>query len=348
MKKYASVFYALLAALLFGINAPFAKILLERINPLFLAALLYLGAGIGMLLVDTIIKYKVKIRNEARLTKNELPYVVLMILLDIAAPIFLMVGISRSNSSTAALLGNFEIVATTLIAMMFFKEAAGKKLWLAIAFISIASMLLSVGDFSHLRISVGAIFVLISCVCWGLENNCTRNLSIKDPLQVVIIKGFGSGFGALLIAAVWGKIIYDPLYMVFALLLGFVAFGMSIFFYVTAQRELGAARTSAYYAAAPFMGVLISWLILQETITLSFIIALIIMLIGTYFMVSENHLHRHLHLQEIHEHKHNHEDYHHTHLHDTEIKSEHSHEHIHMETQHEHSHLPDLHHRHTH
>ncbi|MBN2222454.1 MAG: DMT family transporter, partial [Vallitaleaceae bacterium] len=133
-----------------------------------------------------------------------------------------------------------------------------------------------------------------------------------------------------------------------ALLLGFVAYGLSIFFYIRAQRELGAARTSAFYAAAPFLGVLISWVVLQEAITESFLIALLIMLIGTYFAVSEDHKHMHTHYVEKHEHKHNHLDGHHNHHHDEEVVGEHSHEHEHEELTHKHSHLPDIHHRHTH
>ncbi len=348
MKKYLPVIYALLAALLFGINAPFSKLLVERLNPLFLAALLYLGAGIGMLVVDMIKGIGGKNRREARLTKKERPFILLMIGLDIAAPIFLMIGISMTNSSTAALLGNFEIVATSVIAMIFFKEAVGRRLWMAIGLISLASILLTVGDVVAVNISIGALFVLAASICWGFENNCTRNLSIKDPLQVVIIKGFGSGLGALIIALLWGDLSLEWAYIGLALVLGFVAYGLSIFLYVTAQRELGAARTSAYYAVAPFMGVVISWILLKESISISFLIALSIMIIGAYFAVTEEHEHEHIHVEETHEHKHNHEDGHHDHSHQTNVFGEHSHEHTHEASVHKHTHLPELHHRHTH
>jgi len=138
------------------------------------------------------------------------------------------------------------------------------------------------------------------------------------------------------------------LYIFLALTLGFVAYGLSIFLYIRAQRELGAARTSAYYAAAPFVGVLISWVVLHERITGSFLIALIIMLIGTYFVISENHQHTHIHVEVIHEHKHNHEDVHHKHKHEYEINGDHNLKHTHQVTEHQHSHTPDVHHRHTH
>jgi drug/metabolite transporter (DMT)-like permease len=348
VQKYLPVIYALLAALLFGINAPFSKLLLKEINPLFLAALLYLGAGMGMSIIYFLRKYHEHKPTEASLTKKEMPFVILMILLDIAAPISLMIGISMTNSSTAALLGNFEIAATSVIAMIFFKEAVGKRLWIAIAFISLASIVLAVEDAASINISIGALFVLLSCICWGFENNCTRSLSIKDPLQVVIIKGFGSGLGALIITYTWGELSAELFYIVLALALGFVAYGLSIFFYVTAQRKLGAARTSAYYAAAPFMGVVISWLVLKESISTTFLIALGIMILGAYLAVTEKHKHEHTHVDEMHEHKHNHLDNHHDHSHDIETLGEHSHKHTHKETEHSHEHMPDLHHKHTH
>lgn len=348
MKNNASVLYAILAALLFGINAPFSKLLLEEIHPLFLAALLYLGAGMGMTMLTVLNKTRRTASKEARLTKNEIPSVILMILLDIVAPIFLLTGISLTNSSTAALLGNFEIAATSMIAMIFFKEAIGKRMWIAILFISLASILLTITDTTAINLSIGAVFVMLSCVCWGFENNCTRNLSIKDPVQVVILKGFGSGLGALLIAFIWGELSGSLLYIMLAMALGFVAYGLSIFFYVKAQRGLGAARTSAYYAAAPFMGVLISWQVLKEPITFSFIIALAIMIAGTWLALSENHEHDHTHIEETHDHSHNHADEHHLHEDHPPITGEHCHEHTHENTVHSHCHLPDVHHRHMH
>lgn len=345
MKFDRFVLYAVLAALLFGLNAPFSKLLVNEMSPLYLAAFLYLGAGVGMLAL-TQLNRKKQAQKEAPLSKKELPSVVLMILLDIAAPIFLMIGISRTNSATAALLGNFEIVATAMIAMIFFKEAIGKRLAIAIVLITVSSIILTLGDGGQMQVSSGAVFVLLACVCWGFENNCTRNLSHKDPAQVVVLKGFGSGTGALVIALIWGSFSGTAGEIFLSMLLGFVAYGLSILFYVKAQRGLGAARTSAYYAAAPFMGVVISWLIFGTGLSFSFILALIIMLIGTYFTVSEDHGHEHSHEAVIHEHHHSHNDGHHGHPHDA--GEPHSHRHSHEKVNHEHPHLPDIHHRHMH
>lgn len=346
-KKLKAVSYAILAALLYGISSPVSKILLVEIPPTLMAALLYLGAGIGMAGINLYNVLSKKEQLEAKMTTKEMPFILGMILLDIAAPIFLMLGLTLTTSSNASLLNNFEIVATSLIALFIFKETIGKRMWLAITLITISSIILSVSDLSSLSFSVGSIFVLLACIAWGFENNCTRMLSLKDPLQIVVIKGFGSGLGSLIISFAIHESSYNWIYILFTLLLGFVAYGMSIFLYIKAQRELGAARTSAFYATAPFIGVIISWIVLHEPVTATFTIALTIMLVGTYFAVSEDHKHSHVHLEEVHEHKHNHIDGHHNHTHD-EIKGEHSHEHAHEIIEHTHTHLPDLHHRHLH
>ncbi len=346
--KFKSVGLAILAAALYGISAPVSKLLLAELSPTLMAALLYLGAGTGMLAVNLINHLFKRERLEAKMTKKELPFIIGMVVLDIIAPIFLMTGLLLTTSSNASLLNNFEIVATSMIALFIFKESIGKRMWVAIGLITLSSIILSVQDFSSFSFSIGSVFVLLACISWGFENNCTRMLSMKDPLQIVVIKGFGSGVGALIIALFLKETNGPILYMLIALLLGFVAYGLSIYFYIRAQRELGAARTSAYYAAAPFIGVVVSWIVLREGITWSFGVALIIMLLGTYYAVTEDHRHDHVHHEEVHEHKHNHMDGHHDHTHDYEVIGEHSHEHLHTKKVHKHEHTPDLHHRHSH
>lgn len=340
--------YAVLAALFFGLNAPVSKLLVARIDPLFLASLLYLGAGLGMLAIHRLRQRGGRADREARLTVKEWPYILLMILLDIAAPVSLMFGLSRTNASTAALLGNFEIAATSFFALILFKEAVGKRLWLAIGLIFTASVLLSFDNFSSLQFSLGAVLVLISGLLWGIENNVTRQLSIKDPLQVVVLKGFGSGAGALIIALIWGSFSAPLGYIIIALVLGFVAYGASIYFYVKAQREMGASRTSAYYASAPFIGVLLSVIFLREHIATSFLVALAVMLLGVGLVFFEKHTHVHVHNETTHEHRHSHEDGHHLHVHEDGFRGEHNHAHAHQELVHDHPHLPDTHHQHDH
>lgn len=282
-----AVFQAILAAALYAISSPLSKLLLVEIPPMMMAAGLYLGAGMGMSVIAFVRSKTQKERTEAGLTKKELPYTVAMVALDIAAPIFLMFGLTLTTASNASLLNNFEIVATAVIALFVFKEVISRRLWFAIILITISSIILTIKDTSSFSFSIGSIFVLLACICWGFENNCTRKLSVKDPLEIVIIKGLGSGLGSLVIAWVVGEEIGSWVYIPVVLLLGFVAYGLSIFFYVYAQREIGAAKTSAYYAVAPFIGVVLSFIILGENPNITFAVALIIMIIGTYLATTD-------------------------------------------------------------
>ena len=285
MKK--AVFRAILAAALYALNAPVSKLLLQNVPPTMMAGFLYLGAGIGMAVMGLVRSRTGHGKRETHLTKKDLPCTLGMVALDIAAPIFLMIGLTRTTAANASLLNNFEIVATSLIALFIFKEKIGKRLWIAIGLITLSSILLSVEDAGSFRFSFGSLFVLAACVCWGLENNCTRCLSKSNPLEVVVIKGFGSGIGSVVIGLVIGEPL--PLWgdILKILLLGFVAYGLSIYFYVYAQRDLGAAKTSAYYAVAPFIGVLLSFLAFREIPGVLFFIALAMMVAGTWLVNRE-------------------------------------------------------------
>lgn len=287
IKQSKAIYFAVLAATLYAISSPVSKLLLKKIQPTLMASFLYLGAGLGMCIVGLIRQRKSNEKAEAKLTNKELPFVIGMVALDIAAPIFLMIGLNRTTSANVALLNNFEIVATSLIALLIFKEPISKRLWGAISLITISSIILSVEDAGSFSFSLGSIFVLLACICWGFENNCTKRLSLKDPLEIVVIKGFGSGTGSLLIAFAIGEQINNIPYIMAALFLGFFAYGLSIFFYIYAQRDLGAARTSAYYALAPFIGVALSLIIFREIPAFSFFIALAIMIAGTYLASTE-------------------------------------------------------------
>ena len=350
MSQKRAVGLAILAAALYGISSPLSKGLLEHIPPTLMAALLYLGAGLGMLLVNLGRSITTRPSSEARLTRAERPFVLGMILLDIAAPVFLMIALTQTTAANVSLLNNFEIVATAIIAMVLFREAIGRTMWVAIALITIASVILSFEDLSSLSFSVGSLFAILACLCWGFENNFTRKISLKDPMQIVVIKGIGSGVGALIIALVMRQVIANVLPIGLALLLGFVAYGLSIYFYVSAQRTLGAARTSAYYAVAPFIGVLLSIILYGQALTASFVIALTIMLLGAYFAAREHHKHVHWHEPLAHDHRHHHHDGHHTHSHDRPDAQdpEHSHFHTHEAHEHTHRHTPDVHHQHNH
>ena len=230
-------------------------------------------------------KWLKKHAGEKKLTRKDLPYTIGMILLDIAAPILLMLGLKSATSANASLLGNFEIVATSLIALFLFREKISRRLWIAIALITLSSGILSFEDMSSLHFSGGSLLVLAAAACWGLENNCTRNISDKSTFEIVFLKGIFSGLGSCIIALCIGEPPPKLGAVAAALLLGFVAYGLSIFCYVRAQNALGAAKTSAYYAVAPFIGTALSCIIWRDALSVQYFLALAVMLAGSVLVV---------------------------------------------------------------
>lgn len=285
-KKVLAIFFAVLAAALYAINIPISKLLLNNVEPTMMASYLYLGAGLGIGIVFLITKKRQSSENEA-ITKKDLPYVVGMILLDIIAPILLMFGLLDSASSNATLINNFEIVCTSIIALLIFKEVVSKKMWLAILLITLSSFILSFKDITTFKLSWGALLVLAATLCWGFENNCTRNLASKNTFHIVFLKGIFSGIGSLIVALCLKEGFPSIQYFLYALLLGFVAYGLSIFFYIKAQGIIGASKTSAYYSVAPFIGTFLSFMIFQEKLSWSYFIGLIFMIIGTIIVVCD-------------------------------------------------------------
>lgn len=332
MKKLAT-FYAILAAALYAVNIPVSKLLLRQIQPTMLAAFLYLGAGAGLYLYGLLGAEKKKAEP---LTRKELPFTLGMILLDIAAPILLMLGLERTNSANASLLNNFEIVATSLIAFFAFREALSRRLCLAVVLVTIASAALSFEGTDSFQFHGGSLLVLGAACCWGLENNCTRMLSSKSSVQITTIKGIFSGLGSLIVALTLGETVPGILWILLAALLGFVAYGLSINFYIKAQKDLGAAKTSAYYSVAPFLGVLFGMLFLGEQPGVRFYVGLAIMIAATVLLIKDTitlqHTHEHTH---VHTHEHRHGDLVHSHEH----QHMHTHTHIHGEEESVHTHV---------
>ena len=281
---------AILAAALYAINSPFSKILLDYMPSTLMAGFLYIGAGLGMGAVALIRRIKGVERTEERITMADIPYTVAMIVLDIVAPIFLLLGLSHTTAANASLLNNFEIVATAIIALMVFKEKISARLWCGIFFVVASCAILSFEDISSLRFSFGSLFILLAALCWGIENNCTRRLSSKDPLEIVLLKGIFSGLGSLIIGLCLGEKVTYLWSVIAVLAVGFVAYGLSIFFYVYAQRRLGAARTSAYYAISPFIGAFLSLIIFGAIPPYTFFIALLLMAIGAWLCASDEPL----------------------------------------------------------
>ena len=327
--RVKAILFALLAAAFYAINVPLSKLLLAHVGETTMAALLYLGAGVGIGLLSL---FDRKDRRQSeKLSRADLPYVIGMIVLDIAAPILLMLGIRRGTSANASLIGNFEIVATTVIALAIFRERVSGMLWTAIGLITLSSVILSFEGVDSFSFSFASLFVLAATMCWGFENNCTRKISSKSTYEIVVLKGVFSGLGALMIALLKREAFPRIGYIAAALGLGFVAYGLSIFLYVRAQNALGAAKTSAYYAIAPFVGAFLSFVILREPLSGTYLIALTVMIAGTVFVVLDTLAHRHTH-----EHTHVF-----THTHDGSTHEHtvtHGHEHSHYMTEDRHGH----------
>ncbi len=346
------ILLALLAALLFGASAPFGKLLLGEVEPIMLAALLYLGCGCGLLIIKAW-QYlrKSPTRGEAKLMKADFPWLAgATIAGGIVAPIILLFSLGTTPAATASLLLNIEAVATTLIAALAFKEAVSRRAWWAILTITLASILLTLNIKAFWGFSIGAFGIILACVLWGIDNNLTRNISAKDPITIVTIKGLVAGTFSLILAILVGNPLPTWANVFWGMLLGSLCYGLSITLFIWAMRSLGAARTSALYGTAPLAGIAISFMLFHDEISVMFLLAVPLMVIGTIFLVYEEHSHIHVHETILHEHSHSHDDEHHEPVHggiEIDTRS-HSHTHEHDYTEHEHNHTPDTHHRHTH
>jgi drug/metabolite transporter (DMT)-like permease len=349
-KRLLPIIQGLLAAFLFGASAPISKLLLADISPVFLAALLYLGSGLGLLGIKSLTVMGHQENQEARLAGSDWLWLAGAIVCGgVIAPILLMVSLTKTPAATASLLLNFEGVSTTLLAAIIFKESISRHAWWAIGLITLASILLSTDFTKQWGFSLSALGVLVACLMWGVDNNLTRNISAKDPLASVAVKGLGAGMVSLLIALALGNPFPRLGSILLALLLGFLSYGLSIFLFVHAMRGLGAGRTSALFGTAPLAGILLSIIIFRENPGIFFLFALVIMASGAYILIKEDHSHEHLHDEFVHDHRHAHLDGHHVHEHAAgSANQSHSHIHIHDSLKHTHDHAPDLHHRHSH
>jgi drug/metabolite transporter (DMT)-like permease len=347
------ILQALGAAVLFGASAPLSKMLLQDIEPVILAGLLYLGSGVSAVILRYFrLASEKDVPVEADLTPHDIPWLAGAVIAGgILAPILLLLGLKSTPAATASLLLNLESVATVVIASFIFREAIGKRVWWAMAFISIAGIALSLDVTGRWGLSIGALAVIGACFLWGLDNNLTRNVSAKDPLAIVAIKGLAAGSFSLLLGLILGNSLPSLWIIVLAMLVGSFSYGVSITLFVLAMRSLGAARTGTLFSTAPFVGAALSLVILREQPTTLFFVSLPLMIIGVALMLSESHAHAHAHELEEHDHCHSHPDSHHLHTHDSESPEEaltHSHWHTHPPAVHVHAHTPDLHHRHNH
>jgi drug/metabolite transporter (DMT)-like permease len=339
---------ALGAAVLFGITAPVAKLLVGAVEPQMLAGLLYLGAGAGLAGVHFGRGALSMPAPEPSLGRADIPWLAAVLLFGgMLGPLFLMLGVARTNASSASLLLNLEGLATMAIAWIVFRENVDRRLAMGAFAILAGAAALSWRD-GGLSADRGALFIAAACLAWGIDNNLTRKLSAADPVVIAMIKGLAAGAVNAGIALARGVALPAPAVMLAAALLGFLAIGVSLVLFIRALRYLGAARTGAYFSLAPFIGTVVAILALREPVSGTLLVAGILMGIGLWLHLAERHEHGHLHEAFDHDHSHRHDDGHHDHHHDNPVTEPHAHRHRHRRQWHSHIHYPDLHHRHSH
>jgi drug/metabolite transporter (DMT)-like permease len=336
---------ALVAAALFGASAPIAKRLLADVSPPMLAALLYLGAG----LVGLPFAARAWRRREAPLRRADLPLLAGVVGFGgVAGPLLMLYGLERSSATVASLLLNLEAVFTTLVAVVVFREWIGRRGVAALAVVVAGCALSTWAVGGDTRSLAGPLAIAGACVCWAIDNNLTQRLSLRDPLAVVCVKGLGAAPIALAVALAVRAPLPAPKAAAGALLLGCIAYGVSLALYVRASRALGAARTGVLFAAAPFVGAALAIPINHEPPSLRLAAAALLIAAGIALLLTERHGHRHRHEPLEHEHLHTHDE-HHRHAHRGDEGPEpHSHPHHHEPLEHAHPHASDAHHRHKH
>jgi drug/metabolite transporter (DMT)-like permease len=340
---------ALGSAALFGASTPIAKLLLGSIDPWLLAGLLYLGSGAGLTLLRLGRGRLGDGSAEAPLARADLPWLAAAILAGgVVGPLLLMVGLRLTQASAASLLLNLEGLATLAIAWLAFREPVDRRLLVG-AFAILAGAALLSWQGGRLGLGWGAVAIAGACLAWGIDNNLTRRIAAADPLQIALSKGLVAGAVNLGLALVGGAAWPSPGPLLAALVLGFFGYGVSLVLFVLALRQLGTARTGAYFATAPFLGALLAVLLLGDAVTPVLLAAALLMAIGLYLHLAERHEHDHVHEPAEHAHRHVH-DAHHDHPHATGDPpgEPHSHWHRHAPLVHRHPHYPDLHHRHEH
>ena len=341
---------ALGSAILFGASTPFAKLLIGGgVDPWLLAGLLYLGSGLGLGIWRFAGRLFGKPVAEAPLRGCDLPWLALVVLSGgVVGPGLLMLGLATTAASSAALLLNLEGLMTMAIAWLAFRENVDRRLLLGAAAIVAGAVVLS-WQGGPAGFGLGALAIAGACLAWGIDNNLTRRLSAADPVQIAAVKGAAAGATNLALALAAGANLPSPAAFGGAAVVGFLGYGVSLVLFVLALRGLGAARTSAYFSTAPFIGAVLAIVVFGEKLTAGLVAAAALMAVGLYLHLAERHEHEHTHEAVEHEHRHSH-DLHHQHEHAPgDPRGEpHTHRHRHLSIAHAHPHYPDLHHRHDH
>lgn len=343
---------ALLSAALFGVSAPFAKSLLAHSSPQMLAGLLYLGSGGGLMAFWTVRRLTSRNQDppEKPLGREDVPWLAGAYLAGgVLGPLLLMVGLTRTPASSASLLLNLEGVFTAVLAWTLFREHAPRRIVAGMAFIVAGGLVLSWEGRAGRAGIAGPLAVAGACLCWGIDNNLTQRVSGGDPVQVAGLKGLVAGGVNLALGLALGGAHGGAGAVGAALLLGLVSYGISLVLFILALRDLGTARTGAYFSTAPFIGAATAVLLLGEPVTRSLLAGGALMAMGVWLHLTERHEHFHVHEAVTHTHRHVHDE-HHRHAHSSGMPTgePHTHEHTHEPVAHSHPHYPDLHHRHRH
>jgi drug/metabolite transporter (DMT)-like permease len=342
-----AIFYALASAALFGASTPLAKLLVGEVQPLALAGLLYLGSGIGLLVWFLLRK---RAERAINLSRADLPWLTGAILAGgVVGPALLMYGLTRSDGATASLLLNLEAVLTASIAWIVFRENVDRRVFLGMVAIVAGGVVLSWDEMPRGGGLTGPLLIAGACLAWAVDNNLTRRVSGGDAVTISGVKGLVAGAANLSLALFQGAALPGIDILASAAAVGFFGYGISLVLFVVALRNLGTARTGAYFSVAPFFGAALALLVLRESASAAFWIAAALMALGVWLHLTERHEHEHVHEPMEHTHPHAHDD-HHQHGHGFAWHGDepHTHPHRHRRMTHSHPHYPDLHHRHDH
>ena len=341
--------YSLLGAALFGASTPIAKLLVGEIGPVMLAGLLYAGSGVGLALWLAVRGSLWRAAERPRFSPGDYKWLAGAVVSGgVIGPGLLMLALAASSASSVSLLLNLESVFTALLAWFVFRENFDRRLILGMSLIVCGGVILGWQP-GEIATSWPALAVAGACLCWALDNNLTRKISAGDSVKIAGIKGLAAGSVNLCVAAGFGAALPAPEVAAAAALVGLLGYGVSLALFVVALRQLGTARTGAYFSTAPFIGAAASFALLSEAPDTFFWVAAVLMAVGVALHLTERHRHLHRHEPLAHTHSHTHDE-HHRHEHDFawDGAEPHSHSHEHDALSHSHVHFPDIHHRHSH
>lgn len=335
---------ALLAAALFGISTPLVQRIGAGVGAFSTAALLYAGAAIVGLLS------RQRVDKEARLVRGDFPRLLAMAAFGaVLGPVALAWGLQHTSGTGASLMLTLEALFTALLARLLYGETMDRRVWAAMLLLLAGGLALVLDQGREGGSQLwGLLAVLVATMAWGTDNTLSRALAERDPGQVVLGKAVLGTSATALLAVLAG----DPLPALGAALglmaVGATGYGLSLRFYLLAQRAFGAARTGSVFAFAPFIGAAIAMALGDRSGTWIMAVGGLLMVLGVVLHLAESHGHEHAHERLEHEHAHSHGDGHHDHAHDPMPVGTHSHAHVHEPMVHVHPHVPDAHHRHEH